>query len=620
MTPLEAVLLYITRFGFHPVPIPLRAKAPVIDRWQQLEITAANADAYFNGDPMNVGVRLGDPWNLTDIDLDTREVLWAWQEFALETYYSFGHRSKPASHHFFFPDEAIRSRRYVDPAAKTGVKACLMEIRSRKSDGSFGLQTVVPPSIHESGETIEFAGGFAGEPGKVETSELQEACDLTAAAALLGRYAPAEGARHEFFLALAGGLAHARRPYDQARRVVRAVYRVLWGPKADLARAEKETDSSYRRYDDGGEITGLPHLNGMLDGRVYGKAMEWLGLKGSREAPPPVRNGQPKRAFAPPRCYTIAELRAEAPDPPRQLVEDLLPRKGLTMIYGDSKAGKTLFSVQAAIAVATGKALLDFYRIQRKGAVMIIEQDDPDGKASIRQILDAAQISSDVPIHVVPKVTENFYIGADFTSWLEERIKTLGLVVIILDSYTALRAAHPPAVDIVKFESQQLTMLDDLGKRADCLIVLLHHVSHGGAQRSWSAAGAGTFGMTQASESQLLINRFEVLDIAARERLVRLQGRHMKSRELALRFHEDQLSYSLLLDGAGSSLYPDLMALQRFGTMPFNYQQAAEALGVAKSTVFTRLRPLVGAGVVIHNIKSENYQLSVFAGKKDESA
>ena len=609
MTTLETALIYIEKFGFHIVPIPFGSKAPVVDRWQQLEITTDNVGTYFN-EPQNVGVRLGDPYNLTDVDLDTAEALWAWQEFQLETYFTFGHRSKPASHHFFFPDDQLRSRRYVDPAAKTGTKACLIEVRSRKSDGTYGLQTVAPPSVHESGEPIEFAGGFMGEPGKVIASDLQEAADLTAASALLGRYAPAEGTRHDYFLALAGALAHAKRPMKQALGVVRAVYRVIWKGKADLARAEKEVDSSYRRYDDGGEVTGLPNLNRMLDGRVYGKAVEWLKLKGT------VREEAARRprSFAQVHSESVAEMRAKVIPLPEQLIEDLLPRKGVTLVYGKQKSGKTIFAVQTAVAIASGKALFDYYRIKRPGGVLVCEQDDPDGRASIRQILDASRVPSEIPFWLIPR-HEGLAIDHDLVEGLAKRIAQDRLVAIVLDSYTALRASQPHGVDIVKFESEQVSLLDRLGKEHDCLILLLHHISKGSDELDWDSQAGGTYGMLQALESQILIKRYKELDIAARERLIRMQARHMASRELAVRFDTDRLNYTMLLEGAGAPLYPDVLLIQTgFGGKPFTPKQAMEALGLARTACFAHLKALTQSQVLIRTLQGD-YTLAAFAQK-----
>jgi hypothetical protein len=49
-----------------------------------------------------------------------------------------------------------------------------------------GLQTIVPPSVHPSGEVISFEPGCDGDPAAVDGRILQLAVARTAAAALLG--------------------------------------------------------------------------------------------------------------------------------------------------------------------------------------------------------------------------------------------------------------------------------------------------------------------------------------------------------------------------------------------------------------------------------------------------
>jgi hypothetical protein len=242
--------------------------------------------AYFNGRKQNIGALTGVPYNLTDVDLDGQEALWAWPPFAPETAMVFGRRSKPASHYFYRSDPAIQLIQLKDPLrvkdedAADDDRSMLIELRSFKKNGSVGLLTLVPPSVHPCGERYEFVRGLNGEPANVDADQLVVAVYRSAACALLGRYAPApKGGRHDFFLALSGAPAHAQWKIEDARCVVRAVYRVLWQVSADLGKADTEVETSFRRYDDGHEVTGLPHLKQVLHADVFKTAVEWLGLR-----------------------------------------------------------------------------------------------------------------------------------------------------------------------------------------------------------------------------------------------------------------------------------------------------------------------------------------------------
>ena len=607
MLPAEAARWYI-RHKYKVVPLPYRTKAPVIEGWPTLDINETNLELYFNGDPMNIGVRLGEE-GLTDIDLDTPEALLAWPEFALPTSVIFGRAGKPESHYFYLCQPAPRTIRFLDPLPPAGVGACLMEMRALKSDGTIGLQTVVPPSTHaETGEVISFAHGAAGPPGLAAPELLTRAARHTAASVLLGRHAPAEGRRHDFFLALAGALARAKWVLADAARVLRAIYRILWGPGAELFKAEKEAESTFQHFEDRHETTGLPHLESVLDRRVLAKALDWLGITKGPAAP---------KTKAQPKVHPMSEVLATDTPPPELLVENVLPRHGATLLSGMQKSGKSVFAMQTAIAVATGRALFDNYRIRAPGSVLLLEQDDPDGIASVKQILLAAHVPRDAPFHFVAK-QDCFYIGSEMVSWLESQIREHHLVLVILDSYTALRAAHPPGVDFVKHENLEMTLLDELGKRTHCLILLLHHDRKGSAGLDWSSKAGGTYAMTMATESQIQVCRYPELSIGARERHVRLQGRHLESHEMTLRFDPEVMSYELVLEGPGAGLYPLILQLKaEFGTQAFNAKLLVETTGVSRATAFRQIAALFRGQVLRKTGASGDYQLIPFEPGKN---
>ena len=70
-----------------------------------------------------------------------------------------------------------------------------------------GAQTVMPGSVHESGEDIFWEE--KGEPATIEGKDVVRCARLLAACSLLARYWPGEGARHEAALTLGGFLARA---------------------------------------------------------------------------------------------------------------------------------------------------------------------------------------------------------------------------------------------------------------------------------------------------------------------------------------------------------------------------------------------------------------------------
>jgi putative DNA primase/helicase len=276
MTPLDWARKY-TLLGWRPIPVPFREKAPTLRGWQSLRLDARELPAHFNSQPMNLGLLLGEPsGHLVDVDIDAPEaVAIAWQLLP-PTQCRSGRPGKPRSHGWY--ETNLATLKFRDPAGGDGDhdKGMLVEIRST------GCQTIVPPSIHPSGEAIAWDGD--GEPAVVAPDELRTAAARLAAAALLARRWPGEGVRHDFALALAGFLLRGGLEEPVATLIVEAAARaardVEW---EDRRRAVRDTAAALAA---GEAVTGGPALAEFIPAaeRVLAKLREWLGLRGGGAA------------------------------------------------------------------------------------------------------------------------------------------------------------------------------------------------------------------------------------------------------------------------------------------------------------------------------------------------
>jgi len=223
----EAAPYYLAK-GFLPIPIPFRKKGAVLEHWEDLRPTTEELPRLFpEGEHLNVGLLLGAPsGGLVDVDLDSVEAVRAAAHLPPRGWIH-GRPGKPKSHYWFIVADppAKASAKFKDPdkgyytgdgPAGDADKLLLLELRST------GGQTVVPPSIHPSGEPLVWH--VFNDPVRVSRDELRVACCQVAAAALLARHWPAKGCRHELALALAGGLLRAGWTTEKTEGLLRAVY------------------------------------------------------------------------------------------------------------------------------------------------------------------------------------------------------------------------------------------------------------------------------------------------------------------------------------------------------------------------------------------------------------
>jgi hypothetical protein len=163
MNTLEYSRQYLDR-GWSPIPLVPGKKNPALLGWQHLHLTAADLATHFSGN-QNIGLLLGEPsGGLVDVDLDSPRAQGLAVGYLLPTGLVSGRKSNPRSHWWY---------RVTDPVDTIQLRG--LELRST------GLQTVVPPSRHPSGELYEWAE--FGKPAEVTGGELIDAFyDLAGAA------------------------------------------------------------------------------------------------------------------------------------------------------------------------------------------------------------------------------------------------------------------------------------------------------------------------------------------------------------------------------------------------------------------------------------------------------
>jgi hypothetical protein len=613
------------RRGFLVLPIAHREKACQLKDWPSLRLGEADLERYFSVDrPMNIGLVLG-PRNLGDVDLDSPEAILAWQVLGLDTNFLFGRDSKPASHAFFWTKEELLSMQLIDPLPGRGFKACLLELRARKSNGELGMQTMVPPSTHPIGETVRFVR--CGNPATVANADLIRAAKLTAAAAMLGRHVPEEGGgRHQYFLAIAGVLARAEWSLAEATRFVGAVYTVIWKNHAILNAAAKEVDTTFQRHDDGAETTGARTLVNWLDKKHVQKMRDWLDIPDSieREAPPPVVGDGPPPNGAPPPppveeeddstpivSYLSEGLRHADIKVPEILIPGILIHEAVTLIVGAPKVGKSVLAFELLFSVSSGQPLFGEARfpVETSLPALIIEQDDTAGKAALKKvILNARRYDPRCQFHWIAGPDEKYDLernpliigSARFMRTIKYHCEEKGVRLIILDAYTSMRTARPQGIDIVKVEEKDMIILNEIAQKYGCAIVLIHHESKTAtSQEDWALRGSGSYALPAKSVTQISISRVPKMGEKANERLVRIRSRYLPGREFILNYHPEHADFDFVMEGSSSSKYFTIVQLQEaFPDRAFTVKQCMEQLGWSRSLAYENLGALVRDGVL----------------------
>ncbi|HPA52890.1 MAG TPA: bifunctional DNA primase/polymerase [Thermoanaerobaculia bacterium] len=265
----------LLRRGFQPLPLDPKSKGTRRPGWPDFRSSPERVEADFPADG-NLGLLLGEvSGGLTDLDLDSEEALRLAPTVLPRTDLVSGRASAPDSHRFYLAPGAPYLK--LDDPLRTGSKATLLELRSGTREAAH--QTMVPPSVHPSGERV--AWSRYGEPATVPADDLERAARELAAASVLLRYLPERDGsqrRHSLFLALSGVLLRSGWEPERAQRFERAIRKAA----GDDSNREHAVDSTVKRLDRGATATGWPSFVAVLSETLPGgeadarKVAEWL--------------------------------------------------------------------------------------------------------------------------------------------------------------------------------------------------------------------------------------------------------------------------------------------------------------------------------------------------------
>ncbi len=252
LSPATKTAIAYARRGWPVVPVPFRHKGPTIRGWSKLRLTDAEILQHFNGEPMNIGVLLGEPSGIVDLDLDAPEAARLAADLLPPTDSIFGRNGNPASHRLYAATINGRSSaKFTAPAGDS-----LVEIRST------GAQTIFPGSVHPSGDVVDWESN--GEPQHVDLAVLETAARELAAACLLRRRYPESGSRHDFALGLAGGLLRAGWSVPRVERYIEVIAEAAGDDEVeDRIRVVADTKAAIAA---GEKATGWPSLAKLIDG------------------------------------------------------------------------------------------------------------------------------------------------------------------------------------------------------------------------------------------------------------------------------------------------------------------------------------------------------------------
>jgi len=264
--------------GLHPLPIKARSKKPDGgNEWQGRTYTVND----FAPDG-NIGLHLTAGSRVVDADLDSEYARRLAPRFLPATEMKYGRASKPVSHWMWRADTlaGVRHTKFEGPSQMVeGKKKSTTLLERRTGDGK---QSVIPPSIHESGEPIEYLPNCSMKPTEVNGKTLSRALDKLAVASLIASIW-SEGVRHKLALAIPAFMLKTGVDPAVVQEIVGAVAEE-YDDLAEVVDRMKAIHDTIEKFEAGGPdtISGARYLSEILGDQAQAfmaKVCKWLGLR-----------------------------------------------------------------------------------------------------------------------------------------------------------------------------------------------------------------------------------------------------------------------------------------------------------------------------------------------------
>jgi hypothetical protein len=478
MASLDIAISYIRR-GWAPIPIPHKKKRPLLDDWQNLRITEAEAARHFNCADQNIGVQLGPAsGGLTDIDLDSQEAALAAPYF-LERTAVFGRATNRSSHWLYVTELAASEARATIPF-KSAHNPAKMLLEIRIGGGGMGAQTVFPGSTHESGELVTWENDQA--PLVIDGDRLRQQAKRLAACTILAQNYPTVGGRHEGALIIGGFLARCGWQTQEIKLFADALAAATLQPpdkRRDMVKAAGDAADGFRR---GQNVFGLPKVREVFGEIAAKRCVEWLDYKSQLQETNGFDGGEPfipvgEPWSGPPRIERRIEVLAfneiTLDTRPNELVKGLMPRRGLALIWGKPKCGKSFATYDLFMHVALG---WDYRgRRVRQGAVVYCA---PEGGHGFKTRVEAfrqrhlSEQTEDVPFYLVPMPLDLIGERDRLIKAIREKLGAIVPSVVVIDTLNrSLVGSESKDEDMAKYVQAS----DWIGCAFECLVAIVHH-------------------------------------------------------------------------------------------------------------------------------------------------
>lgn len=290
---------------------------------------------------------------------------------------------------------------------------------------------------------------------------------------------------------------------------------------------------------------------------------------------------------------TADTLSARTYPPTDFLVDGLLP-KGVTLLAGEPKAGKSWLALDIAASIARGVGCLG-ERSCLQGDVLYLALEDNEARLHTRlsQMFGKTKWPSRLGFATRWKRLDEG--GAEaMLDWARTCRRPRAVIV---DVFEKIRPIAPRATYQVAYE--EITRLREVAEVAGIGIVLIHHLTKGAGGRDAHQRILGTVGVVGAADTTIIMVR--------RQKTCRLhaRGRDIEEVDQTIAFDREAMCWRPISEHGDECIHPERQRIVDFiigHGQPVAPAEVASALNIKPGTARTTLRRMDRDGDVVRTL------------------
>jgi hypothetical protein len=216
---------------------------------------------------------------------------------------------------------------------------------------------------------------------------------------------------------------------------------------------------------------------------------------GGRPAPPPT----PRKRMA---TYSAADLQTVSFPPVSYIVPGIIPR-GVTVLAGKPKCGKSWLALDIGWAVATGDSVLNS-RPCEQGDVLYAALEDNKRRMQSRMSIQRPDQALPPRLRITHELAALDSGGEeDLRDWLKSQPKPS---LVIVDVLSKVRPTQRKTEDKYQHDYRTMSCLNKLANEFNVGVLVLHHVRKLEAEDEFDTV-SGTLGITGAADTIVIFKR-----------------------------------------------------------------------------------------------------------------